>query len=55
MLVMPGLAPGIHAFVLAGAKTWMAGRSPVMTATGPLYFVPSYDEISIRLPSGSRQ
>ena len=28
---MPGLDPGIHAF-LASAKTWMAGSSPAMTA-----------------------
>jgi hypothetical protein len=30
-LVMPGLVPGIHAFVLQ-SKTWMAGTSPAMTA-----------------------
>src|SRR6185312_2604251 len=29
-IVMPGLDPGIHAFVFA-AKTWMAGTSPAMT------------------------
>jgi hypothetical protein len=28
---MPGLVPGIHAFLL-GAKAWMAGTSPAMTA-----------------------
>jgi len=28
--VMPGLVPGIHAF-LCGRQTWMAGTSPVMT------------------------
>src|SRR5687768_14867955 len=28
--VMPGLGPGIHAF-LVGKKTWMAGTSPAMT------------------------
>jgi hypothetical protein len=26
---MPGLVPGIHAFLVA--KTWMAGTSPAMT------------------------
>jgi hypothetical protein len=31
--VMPGLVPGIHAFLFhAGTKTWMAGTSPAMTA-----------------------
>jgi phenylalanyl-tRNA synthetase alpha chain len=30
---MPGLVPGIHDFVCA-SKTWMAGTSPAMTATG---------------------
>jgi hypothetical protein len=29
--VMPGLVPGIHAF-LAESKTWMAGTSPAMTS-----------------------
>jgi hypothetical protein len=29
-LVMPGLVPGIHVFLLA-LKTWMAGTSPAMT------------------------
>jgi hypothetical protein len=30
--VMPGLDPGIHAFLFLGAaKTWMAGSSPAMT------------------------
>jgi len=28
--VMPGLVPGIHAF-LALSKSWMAGTSPAMT------------------------
>jgi hypothetical protein len=28
--VMPGLGPGIHAFL--STKTWMAGTSPAMTA-----------------------
>jgi hypothetical protein len=27
---MPGLDPGIHAFLLCG-KTWMAGTNPAMT------------------------
>src|SRR5665213_3275839 len=27
--VMPGLVPGIHAFLIA--KSWMAGTSPAMT------------------------
>jgi hypothetical protein len=27
---MPGLVPGIHAFLVEG-KTWMAGTSPAMT------------------------
>src|SRR5437660_9763486 len=32
MIVMPGLAPGIHAFICAGTvETWMAGTSPAMT------------------------
>ncbi len=30
-LVMPGLVPGIHVFVLIEQKTWMAGTSPAMT------------------------
>jgi hypothetical protein len=31
--VMPGLVPGIHAFLVKRlrAKTWMAGTSPAMT------------------------
>ena|GEM_PF-3520804 len=28
---MPGLGPGIHIFLLAEPKTWMAGSSPAMT------------------------
>ena len=28
---MPGLVPGIHAFIVVEAKTWMAGTSPAMT------------------------
>jgi TRAP-type C4-dicarboxylate transport system permease small subunit len=28
---MPGLGPGIHAFVRAAPKSWMAGPSPAMT------------------------
>lgn len=28
---MPGLDPGIHALLLNGTKTWMAGTSPAMT------------------------
>jgi hypothetical protein len=31
-LVMPGLVPGIHVFLLQLSKTWMAGTSPAMTA-----------------------
>src|SRR5450631_3568269 len=31
--VMPGLVPGIHAFVQL-SKTWMAGTSPAMTNVG---------------------
>jgi hypothetical protein len=32
MTVMPGLVPGIHAFLIAdAAKAWMAGTSPAMT------------------------
>jgi hypothetical protein len=32
LLVMPGLAPGIHAFdIWKGTKIWMAGTSPAMT------------------------
>ena len=30
LLVMPGLVPGIHAFLLH-SRTWMAGTSPAMT------------------------
>jgi hypothetical protein len=30
-LVMPGLAPGIHVFLPADPKTWMAGTGPAMT------------------------
>jgi hypothetical protein len=33
LLVMPGLVPGIHVFVVA--KTWMAGTSPAMTDGKP--------------------
>jgi hypothetical protein len=34
-VVMPGLVPGIHVFILFIAiKTWMAGTSPAMTALG---------------------
>jgi len=28
---MPGLDPGIHVFLFAASKTWMAGSSPAMT------------------------
>jgi hypothetical protein len=28
---MPGLVPGIHDFLVATGKTWMAGTSPAMT------------------------
>jgi hypothetical protein len=31
LAVMPGLVPGIHVFVPAKQKTWMAGTSPAMT------------------------
>ena len=34
LLVMPGLVPGIHVFLVQPAgevKTWMAGTSPAMT------------------------
>jgi hypothetical protein len=31
MIVMPGLVPGIHVFLLAANKSWMAGTSPAMT------------------------
>jgi hypothetical protein len=31
LLVMPALVAGIHVFLLAIAKTWMAGTSPAMT------------------------
>jgi hypothetical protein len=31
-IVMPGLVPGIHAFILLSvSKTWMAGTGPAMT------------------------
>src|SRR5271154_2454695 len=29
--VVPGFMPGIHVFVIARWKTWMAGTSPAMT------------------------
>jgi hypothetical protein len=29
--VMPGLDPGIHVFLVAETKAWMAGSSPAMT------------------------
>jgi hypothetical protein len=29
---MPGLVPGIHVFLSAARKTWIAGTSPAMTA-----------------------
>jgi hypothetical protein len=32
-IVMPGLVPGIHAFLFL-AKTWMAGINPAMTTPG---------------------
>jgi hypothetical protein len=28
---MPALGAGIHVFLFAAAKTWMAGTSPAMT------------------------
>jgi hypothetical protein len=28
---MPGLVPGIHVFLSAPSKAWMAGTDPVMT------------------------
>jgi hypothetical protein len=28
---MPGFMPGIHVFLYAASKTWMAGTSPAMT------------------------
>jgi hypothetical protein len=31
---MPGLVPGIHAFLLEANKAWMAGTSPAMTNAG---------------------
>jgi len=31
---MPGLVPGIHVFVAAEGKAWMAGTSPAMTEIG---------------------
>ena len=34
---MPGLVPGIHVFLSAGPKTWMAGTKPGMTTTRELY------------------
>jgi hypothetical protein len=36
MFVMPGLVPGIHAFLSYPqvSKTWMAGTSPAMTLIG---------------------
>jgi hypothetical protein len=46
-LVMPGLVPGIHAFLpQQQSKTWMAGTSPAMT-TGTT--------IAIYLPALSRE
>jgi hypothetical protein len=36
---VPGLVPGIHAFLFAEAKTWMAGTSPAMTMNSVIYFV----------------
>ena len=36
---MPGLAPGIHVFLFAEAKAWMAGTSPAMTMNAVIYFV----------------
>jgi hypothetical protein len=33
-IVMPGLVPGIHVFLLRRAnKAWLAGTSPAMTAS----------------------
>jgi hypothetical protein len=31
---MPGLVPGIHVFIAAARKTWMAGTSPRASGTG---------------------
>jgi hypothetical protein len=31
---MPGLVPGIHAFLSPAKKAWMAGTSPAMTLMG---------------------
>jgi hypothetical protein len=33
-VVMPGLVPGIHAFLANQTKTWMAGTGPAMTREG---------------------
>jgi hypothetical protein len=30
-LVMTGLVPGIHVFLIEAARAWMAGTSPAMT------------------------
>jgi hypothetical protein len=54
--VMPGLVPGIH--VLPALPKGVDGRDkPGHDEQGALLFhaPSSYDEISIRLPSGSRQ
>jgi hypothetical protein len=37
---MPGLGPGIHVFLAAEAKTWMAGTSPAMTVRERSAFLP---------------
>ncbi len=37
---MPGLVPGIHAFLFSAAnKAWMAGTSPARTLRGPCLFL----------------
>src|SRR6266568_601713 len=38
---MPGLVPGIHAFLCSATKTWMAGSSPAMTTRIDRAQVPS--------------
>jgi hypothetical protein len=52
MFVMPGLVPGIHA--LLGAKAWMAGTSPAMTAESEAAYAGNALESGSRTPAGKR-
>ena len=52
ILVMPGLVPGIHVFLLL-AKTWMAGTSPAMTKEWPYSLLSTFQKIGVAGPSST--